>query len=39
MRAAASTGSYNVGGPYQLPGSTYFSDNTHHDHVHAGYTT
>jgi len=37
MRAAASTGSYNVGGPYQLSGSTYFSDNTHHDHVHAGY--
>jgi hypothetical protein len=39
MRAATSTGSYNVGGPYQLPGPTYFSDNTHHDHVHTGYTT
>jgi hypothetical protein len=38
MRAAASTGSYNVGGPYQLSGSTYFSDDTHHDHVHAGYS-
>ncbi len=37
MHAAASTGSYNVGGPYQLAGLTYFSDNTHHDHVHAGY--
>jgi hypothetical protein len=39
MRAAASAGSYNVGGPYRLPGATYFSDNTHHDHVHAGFTT
>jgi hypothetical protein len=39
MRAAASAGSYNVGGPYRLPGATYFSDNTHHDHVHAGFQT
>ena len=39
MQAAAAAGSYNVGGPYQLTGSTYFSDNTHHDHVHAGFTT
>lgn len=39
MRAAANTGSYNVGGPHQLPGPTYFTDNTHHDHVHAGYHT
>jgi hypothetical protein len=39
MRAAASTGSYNVGGPYQLAGATYFSDRTHHDHVHAGFRT
>lgn len=38
MRAAAAEGSYNVGGPYQLSGSTYFSDNTHHDHVHAGFS-
>jgi hypothetical protein len=37
MRAAASLGSYNVGGPYQLAGSTYFSDQTHHDHIHAGF--
>jgi len=37
MRATATTGSYNVGGPYQLPGATYFSDQTHHDHIHAGY--
>jgi hypothetical protein len=38
MRAAATTGSYNVGGPYQLAGATYFSDQTHHDHIHAGFT-
>jgi hypothetical protein len=37
MRAAAAAGSYNVGGPYRLSGSTYFSDATHHDHVHAGF--
>lgn len=39
MRAASSAGSYNVGGPYQLSGATYFSDNTHHDHIHAGFRT
>lgn len=39
MRASATTGSYNVGGPYQLPGATYFSDQTHHDHIHAGFRT
>ena len=39
MAAAAAAGSYNVGGPYQLSGSTYFSDRTHHDHVHAGFRT
>jgi hypothetical protein len=39
MRAAAAAGSYNVGGPYQLSGATYFSDNTHHDHIHAGFQT
>lgn len=39
MEAAAAAGSYNVGGPYLLPGSTYFSDATHHDHVHAGFRT
>ncbi len=37
MQAAAAAGSYNVGGPYALGGPTYFSDNTHHDHVHAGF--
>ena len=39
MHAAESAGSYNVGGPYQLPGTAYFSDQTHHDHVHAGFRT
>ena len=34
MRAA---GSYNVAGPVLLPAPTYFSDDTHHDHVHAGF--
>jgi hypothetical protein len=40
MEAAAAAGSYNVGGPYQLAGSgnQFFSDATHHDHVHAGFT-
>ena len=39
MHAVAAAGSYNVGGPYLL-GSTpqWFSDDTHHDHVHAGFT-
>jgi hypothetical protein len=40
MRAAASAGSYNVGGPYLLGAAPqYFSDATHHDHVHAGFTS
>jgi hypothetical protein len=39
MTAAAAQGSYNVGGPYLLNGSVYFSDQTHHDHVHAGFST
>ncbi len=38
MTAVAGLGSYNVGGPYQLSGSAYFSDQTHHDHVHAGFS-
>jgi hypothetical protein len=39
MRAAAAAGSYNVGGPYQLSsaGGGFFTDATHHDHVHAGF--
>jgi hypothetical protein len=41
MRDAAAAGSYNVGGPVQLSGGTapdqFFSDATHHDHVHIGF--
>ena len=39
MREAPATGTYQVGGPVDLDGSAlaYFSDNTHHDHVHLGY--
>lgn len=41
MRAAAAAGSYNVGGPRQLSGGTtpdqFFTDATHHDHVHVGF--
>ncbi|HZC26852.1 MAG TPA: hypothetical protein VE287_07500 [Actinopolymorphaceae bacterium] len=38
MHAAAAAGSYNVGGPYLLGGAPqWFSDATHHDHVHAGF--
>ncbi|MFI9252056.1 hypothetical protein [Streptomyces sp. NPDC053069] len=41
MRDAAAAGSYNVGGPL-LPGGAagrFFSDPTHHDHVHIGFRT
>jgi hypothetical protein len=41
MRDAAAAGSYNVGGPVQLSGGSggqFFSDDTHHDHVHVGFT-
>ena len=37
MRAAAALGSYNVGGPVLPSGSAFFSDATHHDHVHIGF--
>ncbi|MFG2793207.1 hypothetical protein [Streptomyces sp. NPDC048419] len=40
MRDAAVAGSYNVGGPVLLGGGTsgqFFSDPTHHDHVHVGF--
>jgi hypothetical protein len=38
MHAVADAGSYNVGGPYLLGGAPqWFSDDTHHDHVHAGF--
>ncbi|WP_370081876.1 hypothetical protein [Streptacidiphilus sp. MAP12-16] len=42
MRAAAAAGSYNVGGPWQLSGGSgnqFFSDDTHHDHVHVGFSS
>ncbi|MGW2321885.1 hypothetical protein [Streptomyces sp. NPDC001680] len=40
MRDAAAAGSYNVGGPVLLSGGgpgQFFSDATHHDHVHIGF--
>ena len=40
MRDAAAAGSYNVGGPVRLTGGApdqFFSDATHHDHVHVGF--
>jgi hypothetical protein len=38
MHALAQAGSYNVGGPYLLGSPPqWFSDDTHHDHVHAGF--
>lgn len=40
MHAVAATGSDNVGGPYLLGSAPqWFSDATHHDHVHAGFAT
>ena len=40
MEAAAAAGSYNVGGPYRLGSAPrFFSDATHHDHVHAGFAS
>ncbi|MFF1918684.1 hypothetical protein ACFVYE_45750 [Streptomyces sp. NPDC058239] len=41
MRDAAAVGSYNVGGPIRLSGGAtanqFFTDDTHHDHVHVGF--
>ena len=37
MEALVAAGADNVGGPVQLPGAAFFSDRTHHDHVHAGF--
>lgn len=40
MRDAAAAGSYNVGGPILLSGGApdqFFTDATHHDHVHVGF--
>ncbi|MET9887780.1 hypothetical protein ABZZ20_32515 [Streptomyces sp. NPDC006430] len=43
MRSAAAAGSYNIGGPVHLSGGAtanrFFSDDTHHDHVHIGFST
>jgi hypothetical protein len=39
MRRAAALGAYNIGGPRQLSGPQFFSDRTHHDHVHLGFRT
>lgn len=41
MRIAAGTGAYQVGGPSDLDGSgsQYFSDQTHSDHVHVGFSS
>ena len=39
MRFGVAHGAYNVGGPVRLQGRQYFSDNTHHDHVHLGFST
>ncbi|MFE3876577.1 hypothetical protein ACFXPX_19565 [Kitasatospora sp. NPDC059146] len=40
MRDAAAAGSYNVGGPVAIAGvgNQFFTDDTHHDHVHVGFT-
>ncbi|MFG3228548.1 hypothetical protein ACGF07_27735 [Kitasatospora sp. NPDC048194] len=39
MRDAAAAGSYNVGGPLAIAGAgnQFFTDDTHHDHVHVGF--
>jgi hypothetical protein len=37
MRDAVAAGAYNVGGPRLLPGSGFFSDATHHDHIHTAF--
>lgn len=38
MHEVTDAGSYNTGGPYLLGSAPqWFSDNTHHDHVHAGF--
>lgn len=37
MEALVAAGADNVGGPVPLSGEAFFSDPTHHDHVHAGF--
>jgi hypothetical protein len=41
MREAAMTGPWQVGGPVRPDGPPhrFFSDDTHHDHVHLGFHT
>lgn len=41
MREASATGPWQVGGPVDLDGprTMFFSDPTHHDHVHMGFRT
>jgi len=39
MRYAAAHGAYNVGGPVLLSGRQYFSDRTHQDHIHLGFSS
>ncbi|MFJ7243385.1 hypothetical protein ACIQWA_01935 [Kitasatospora sp. NPDC098652] len=41
MRDAAAAGSYNVGGPVAIAGvgNQFFTDDTHHDHVHVGFNS
>ena len=40
MEAVTAAGSYNTGGPYLLGSAPqWFSDRTHHDHVHAGFAS
>ncbi len=38
MQAGVALGAYQAGGPVQLsPTSVFFSDDTHHDHIHLGF--
>lgn len=38
MRRGIALGAYQAGGPVALaPTSVYFSDETHHDHIHLGF--
>jgi hypothetical protein len=41
MREASATGAWQVGGPVDLDGAgrSFFSDDTHQDHVHLGFHT
>jgi len=38
MKFGVAHGAYNVGGPVQLNGRQYFSDRTHQDHIHLGFS-